>query len=168
MPWMAVSWMPRVWRNVSMTSPYSSAVCSRRLVIRHELTRRGPSNTPIFVLVLPTSPTSSMLISRGRLPLDLPGDDPPDPLAGVDQQRAVAVEVSRGAGDAVDRHVPADRVAEALPALADGAEALAFQPRAPRVELLEQGRQQRVAVDGVPSLERNRRRPACQLERDAA
>src|SRR5262245_22424960 len=169
MPWMAATGMPRVWRNVSMTSPYSSAVCSRRLVMRHEVTRRGPSNTPIFVLVLPTSATSSMRVSRGHLVrCDLAGNDPPDSFASVDQERAVGVEVRGGAGDAVHRDLPADRVAEALPALADEGEALPFQPRAPRIELLEQGRQERLAIDGAPGLEGDGRRPPCQLRRKLA
>ena len=63
---------------------------------------------------------------------------------------------------------PADRVAEARPALADGVEALPFQPRTPRVELLEQRRQHRLAVDGVSGLERDGRRPARQLGREFA
>ena len=62
-PWMSAARIPRECRNVSMKSPYSSAVCSRRLVRRHETSRRCPSNTPIFVLVLPTSATSSMSFS---------------------------------------------------------------------------------------------------------
>src|SRR5262249_56201626 len=57
---------PRDWSIVSMMSPYSSAVCSRRLVSRHDASKRSPSNTPIFVFVLPTSATSSI----GGPPLD--------------------------------------------------------------------------------------------------
>jgi hypothetical protein len=112
--------------------------------MRHEVTRRGPSkHADLSLLVLPTSATSSMRVSPWSISSvsDLAGVDAPDSIAGVDQQRAVGVEVRGGAGDAVQpspcRPI---RVAEALPALADGGKALPFQPRAPRVELLEQGR----------------------------
>src|SRR5215510_16575242 len=99
---MSAARTPRDPSIVSMKSPYSSAVCSRRLVMRHEVTRRSPSNTPIFVLVLPTSATSSMRVSRGHLVrCDLAGDDPPDSFASVDQERAVGVEVRGGTGDEI-------------------------------------------------------------------
>src|SRR6267142_758297 len=59
-PVMRCCSMPRVPSSVWMKTPYSSAVCSRRVVRRHDATRRGPLNTPTFVLVLPTSMTSSI------------------------------------------------------------------------------------------------------------
>src|SRR6266581_2552469 len=59
-PVMRCCSMPRVPRSVWMKTPYSSAVCARRVVSRHDASRRGPLKTPIFVLVLPTSMTSSM------------------------------------------------------------------------------------------------------------
>ena len=59
-PVMPCCSMPRVARSVWMKTPYSSAVCSRRVVSRHDTSRRGPLKTPILVLVLPTSMTSSM------------------------------------------------------------------------------------------------------------
>src|SRR6266481_8094428 len=59
-PVMRCCSMPRVPRSVWMKTPYSSAVCSRRVVNRHDASRREPLKTPILVLVLPTSMTSSM------------------------------------------------------------------------------------------------------------
>src|SRR6266850_883051 len=59
-PVMRCCSMPRVPRSVWMKTPYSSAVCSRRVVSRHDASRRAPLKTPILVLVLPTSMTSSM------------------------------------------------------------------------------------------------------------
>ncbi len=42
-PWIVDGAMPRVRSSVSMNRPYSSAVCSRRVVSRHETSNRGPS-----------------------------------------------------------------------------------------------------------------------------
>src|SRR5574342_318441 len=66
-PVMRCCSMPRVPRSVWMKTPYSSAVCSRRVVSRHDPSSRGPLKTPILVLVLPTSMTSSMLDLRRDL-----------------------------------------------------------------------------------------------------
>src|SRR3970040_851958 len=71
-PVMRCGSMPRVLRSVWMKTPYSSAVCSRRVVSLHETSSRGPLKTPILVLVLPTSMTSSMRYLRR----DLTRDDP--------------------------------------------------------------------------------------------
>src|SRR4249920_1892762 len=71
-PVMPCCSMPRVLRSVRMKTPYSSAVCSRRVVSRHDTSSRGPLKTPILVLVLPTSMTSSM----DRLRRDLARHDP--------------------------------------------------------------------------------------------
>ena len=64
-----------------MKSPYSSAVCSRRLVRRHETSRRSPSNTPIFVLVFPTSATSSIRASSWFIGAPGGGPSPRGPAA---------------------------------------------------------------------------------------
>src|SRR5439155_7054001 len=82
-------------RSVSMNTPYSSAVCSRRLVRTQDTRSRSPSKTPIFVLVLPTSATSSM----DHLRRDLARDDPLHPPAVVYQQRAVHVEADGHAAE---------------------------------------------------------------------
>src|SRR5262249_55185293 len=57
---MSAGVMPRVRRMASVNTPYSSAVCSRRVVSVHETSTRSPSHTPILVLVLPTSITRSI------------------------------------------------------------------------------------------------------------
>src|SRR6267143_1841083 len=88
--------IPRVRSSVSMKRPYSSAVCSRRLVSRHDTRSRSPSYTPTFVLELPTSSTSS--ISGDP---QLAGHHAMPPLAVLQHERAVGVEVHGHAGDAV-------------------------------------------------------------------
>src|SRR5262249_7619019 len=57
--------MPRVARMVRMNTPYSSAVCSRRVVRRQDTRIRESWHTPILVLVLPTSMSRSMAGLRG-------------------------------------------------------------------------------------------------------
>src|SRR5438552_7435639 len=113
MPRMSGARMPRVCSSVPMNSPYSSAVCSRRLVRRQDARRRAPSNTPILVLVFPTSATSSM----GPLlcPVsgdDLSGDHALHGAADDDQEGAVVVEILSDARHRVYRDAPAQRVAE--------------------------------------------------------
>src|SRR5215469_11008835 len=88
--------IPRVARSVSMNMPYSSAVCSRRVVSRHETRSRSPSNTPTFVLVLPTSSTSSTSDDP-----DLAGHDTMPVLAVLEHERTVDVEIDGDAGDAL-------------------------------------------------------------------
>ncbi len=60
MPVMSRVSTPRVRSSVSTNSPYSSAVCSRRVVSDHDTSRRVSSHTPTLVLLLPTSITSSI------------------------------------------------------------------------------------------------------------
>src|SRR3984893_5743763 len=62
--------MPRVARMVRMNTPYSSAVCSRRVVRRQDTRSRESWHTPIFVLVLPTSMSRSMVSLRGDFSRD--------------------------------------------------------------------------------------------------
>src|SRR3990170_285926 len=137
--------MPRVLRSVRMKTPYSSAVCSRRVVSLHDASSRGPLKIPILVLVLPTSITSSMLYLRR----DLARDDPHS-LAAVrsEQQGAVVGQPHRDALAAVDR---ARAVADALrapePGRAERAESSLEESRVPRVER-RQHRPQHV-LDGV-------------------
>src|SRR6266568_128632 len=94
-PVMRCCSMPRVPRSVWMKTPYSSAVCSRRVVNRHDASRREPLKTPILVFVLPTSMTSSM----DRLHRDFARHHP-HRLAAVraKQQGAVGVQAH---GDAL-------------------------------------------------------------------
>ena len=100
---------------------------------------RAPSYTPILVLVLPTSMTSSM---------------PPAPTSPAttrrrrrrpsgDEQRAVLVHVHRDAADAVDRDRRPERVGQGAPALAQRREAFRLESRPPVVERLQQRGQQR-------------------------
>src|SRR5204863_9866048 len=134
MPRMPRGSMPRVRNSVSTKSPYSSAVCSRRLVSRQDTSRRSPSYTPIFVLVLPTSRTSSIL----RLLDHLARGHALAAARALEHEGAVQIEVDGHAGDAVDADPPADGVGEGEPARAHRSHALAFQPAAPLVERLEQ------------------------------
>src|SRR5256712_1456125 len=145
--------MPRVRSRVSMKRPYSSAVCSRRLVSRHDTRRRSPSYTPTFVLVLPTSSTSSNSDDS-----QLAGHHAMPPPADLQHERAVGVEVHGHPGDAVHRDAATDRVRERQPARAHRREAVALQLRAPAVEGLEQRRQRPVALDYLAGLEQDRRR----------
>src|SRR5207247_9274189 len=101
-PWMSLAGIPRARRRVSMNTPYSSAVCSRRLVRTQDTRSRSCSKTPIFVFVLPTSATSSMV----HLRRDLARDDPLHSAAVVHQERAVRVEADGDAADGVDRGPP--------------------------------------------------------------
>src|SRR3989442_15032487 len=113
-PWMSPTGIPRARRSVSMNTPYSSAVCSRRLVRTQETRSRSRSKTPIFVLVLPTSATRSM----GHLRRDLACKNPLNSPAVVDQERAVGVEADGDPGDGVDRYRAPDRLAPREPAIA--------------------------------------------------
>src|SRR5262245_28783899 len=121
---------PRVRSRVSMNTPYSSAVCSRRLVSRQEARRRASSKTPITVLVLPTSATSNMV--------HLPRHDPVHVALRLHHQRPLAIQVTRHAGDAVDRHAAAQSRRQLAPPRADGRESQFFQARAPAVEALDE------------------------------
>src|SRR5207249_10490362 len=114
MPWMSLAEIPRARRSVSMNTPYSSAVCSRRLVRTQDTRSRSPSKTPIFVLVLPTSATSSM----DHLRRDLARDDPLHPPAVVYQQRAVHVEADGHAAEGVHPDRAPDGLTPCEPALA--------------------------------------------------
>src|SRR5437899_9869309 len=160
-PWMSPTGIPRARRSVSINTPYSSAVCSRRLVRTQDTRSRSRSKTPIFVFVLPTSATSSMV----RLRRDLARDDPLRSAAVVHQERAVRVEADGDAADGVDRDSAPDRLAPREPALAHRAEALSLEPRAPRVELLEQRLEYRVAIGRPARLDQHGRRAVGELRR---
>src|SRR3990170_1349741 len=164
MPRMSLAWMPRVRSRVSKKIPYSSAVCSRRLVSRQETRSRGPSKTPIFVFVLPTSATSSM---RHPALGDLPGHHAPHGGAVVHEKGAVGVEANRRALEAVDRHAAADGVGEREPPRAHRADALPLEPRAPDIERLEERGEEGVPLDGAPGLDAHRRRPGVERRREA-
>src|SRR5215470_17116645 len=104
-PWICRGSIARERSSVSMNMPYSSAVCSRRVVRRHDTRSRSLSKTPTLVLVLPTSSTSSTSDDP-----DLAGHHAMTVLAVLEQQRAIDVEVHRDARDAVHRDTPPDRV----------------------------------------------------------
>src|ERR1700730_6641849 len=104
-----------------MKTPYSSAVCSRRVVSRHDTRRRDPLKTPILVLVLPTSMTSSI----GGLHGHVTRDDS-QRLANVrpQQQRAVVSKVARAAFPSGPGPRPApDALGTLEPCLADPVDA---------------------------------------------
>src|SRR3990172_5000750 len=124
--------MPRVLRSVRMKTPSSWAVCSRRVVSLHDAAGRGPRKTPILVLVLPTSMTSSMLSLRR----DLPRDDP-HRLAAVrsEQQGAVVGQPHRDALAAVSRaRAAADALGAPEPGRAERAESSLEEAGVPAVE----------------------------------
>src|SRR6266581_5658062 len=113
-PVMRCCSMPRVPRSVWMKTPYSSAVCSRRVVNRHDASRREPLKTPILVLVLPTSMTSSM----DRLHRDFARHDSHRLAAvGPEQERPIQIEADGDTLAPVSRRRPA---ADALRVLAPG------------------------------------------------
>src|SRR5688572_9065402 len=162
-PVMVAGVSPRVRSSVSMNRPYSSAVCSRRLVSRQEASRRGPSYTPILVLVLPTSMASSIALR------DLARHHAAAPAVRVGHdERAVGVHVHRHAADAVDRDRAAQRVGQRAPALSDRREALALEPPAPLAEGVEQRGQQRVAVHQAAAHEPDGGRLGDELGREHA
>src|SRR5688572_30221665 len=134
-PAICVGWMPRVRSSVSKKMPYSSAVCSRRVVSRHEVTRRAPSYTPIFVFVLPTSVTSSIAHPLGHLARHRPVHRP----VPLHEQGAVGVEVHRDGFHVVDGDAAAKRVGERSPLPAQRLEAVVFQPAAPRIQRAHDG-----------------------------
>src|SRR2546426_4302931 len=160
-PWMSPTGIPRARRSVSMNTPYSSSVCSRRLVRTQDTRSRSRSKTPIFVFVLPTSATSSMV----HLRRDLARDEPLHSAAVVHQERAVRVEADGDAADGVDRDSAPDRLAPREPALTHRVEPLSLEPRAPRVELLEQRLEHRVAVGRPAGLDHHGRRAVGELRR---
>src|SRR5262245_15638229 len=100
-----------------MNTPYSSAVCSRRLVRRHETKRRRPSKTPTPVLVFPTSITSSMALLLPGLFTGISRHDADEvALAGIHEEGAVIVDVHRDALAPVrGPHRPAERSGAAPP-----------------------------------------------------
>ena len=55
---------PDVAKRLRTSTPYSSAVCSRRVVTRQWTTSVPRSKTPRTVLVFPTSTVSSMALRR--------------------------------------------------------------------------------------------------------
>src|SRR5262245_10871820 len=162
-PWICRGSIARERSSVSMNMPYSSAVCSRRVVRRHDTRSRSPSNTPTFVLVLPTSSTSS--ISEDS---DLAGHDTMTALAVLEQQRAIDVEIHRDAGDAVDGDTSPDRVGDGQPARADGRQPVVLELRAPVVEGLERCRQHGVALDVASRLQPDRRGAGGEARRERA
>src|SRR5262245_7926089 len=147
-PWICRGSIARERSSVSMNMPYSSAVCSRRVVRRHDTRSRSPSNTPTFVFVLPTSSTSNMSEDS-----DLAGHDAMTALAVLEQQRAIDVEIHRDAGDTVDGDTPSDRVGYGQPARADRRQPVVLELRAPVVEGLERHRQHGVALDVASRLQ---------------
>src|SRR2546427_7078680 len=96
-------------------NPTSSAVRSRN-VSRRQLTRSlSPSNTPTTMFVLPTSMASNIGCGPHTpkqltlFPKDLPADDPLDPVADANEERAVIVDAGRDAPHRAAGRIPPDR-----------------------------------------------------------
>src|SRR5215831_6345326 len=124
--------IPRVARSVWMNTPYSSAVCSRRVVSRHETRSREPSKTPTLVLVLPTSITSSMARLHDHV-----SREHTEGLAAVraEHERAVAPEVHRHAFPSVRRPRAApDALRPLEPRFSDAVQAGGEEPSIPPIE----------------------------------
>src|SRR5499425_334758 len=124
--------IPRVARSVWMNTPYSSAVCSRLVVSRHETRSREPSKTPTLVLVLPTSITSSMAPLHGHV-----SREHTEGLAAVraEHERAVAPEVHRHAFPSVRRPRAApDTLRPLEPRFSDAVQAGGEEPSIPPIE----------------------------------
>src|SRR5574341_2584085 len=170
-PWTSEVWMPRVRSSVSMKRPYSSEVCSRRLVRRQETSSRRASKMPIFVLVLPTSATSSMVrppLARRPGPRlgDLAGHDSRQPPVLLHQERAVGRQVHGHAAHAVHRDAPSDGVGEGEPPLAHRGDPLVLEATPPRVELLQHRREHGVALRRPARLPRHGGRVVPELGRE--
>ncbi len=135
---------------VWVKTPYSSAVCSRRVVSRHEATSRASSYTPSLTLVLPTSTASSISAVPAAAPWRWPSggttryvscpssrrttSSPPGPRSSV-------VPSPPGTADATaEDAAPAPRGSHRL-------EALLEQDAVPAGEAGEHRRQGRLARD---------------------
>src|SRR5262245_24901973 len=124
--------IPRVARRVWMKTPYSSAVCSRRVVSRHETRSREPLNTPTLVLVLPTSMTSSMARLHGHV-----ARDHPQRLSAVraEHEPAGPPEGHRHPFPSVRRpRAAADALGPLEPRLADPVQTPSEEPSVPPIE----------------------------------
>src|SRR6266536_5527257 len=165
-PVMRCCSMPRVPRIVWMNTPYSSAVCSRRVVSRQDARRRGPLKTPILVLVFPTSMTSSM----DGLYHDFARHDP-DQCAAVhpQQQGAVGVEVDHDALASVRcPRPPADALGALEPGRADRGEPSFEESPIPAAEGAEKRRQQLLERVRPPRLDPDRGRHVADRSRKVA
>src|SRR5262252_9164158 len=128
---------PRVARSVWMKTPYSSAVCSRRVVSRHETRSREPLNTPTLVFVLPTSMTSSMALLHRHLARDHAQHLP---TVRAEHKRSVAPEVHGHPFPSVRRpRAAADALGSLEPSLADPLQTGAEESSIPPVEGGEDG-----------------------------
>src|SRR5207247_627523 len=124
--------IPRVLSSVWMKTPYSSAVCSRRVVRRHDTSRRGPLKTPIFVLVLPTSMTTIIGGLQGHV---APEDSYHLPIVRPNHQRAVVGQVDGHPHPPVARPGAAAYALGALePRLAEALHAHGEKARVPAIE----------------------------------
>src|SRR5499425_1277302 len=123
---------PRVARSVWMKTPYSSAVCSRRVVSRHETRSREPLNTPTLVFVLPTSMTSSMALLHRHVARNHAHDLP---TVRADHERPVAPEVHGHPFPPVRRpRAAANALGSLEPRLADPLQTGAEESSIPPVE----------------------------------
>src|SRR5215468_1683650 len=136
-----------------MKRPYSSEVCSRRLVRRQDAISLAPSCTPTLVLVLPTSSSRS----TGDLPRD---DAQQRAILRADEQGSGLVEVH---GHTLAAVGGADARAESHAVAAPGRPqvlALGEEFAIARVEGVEQRREQAIPVVDA-SGEQAQRRGAC-------
>src|SRR5947209_7258908 len=131
--------MPRVARMVRMNTPYSSAVCSRRVVRRQDTRSRESWHTPIFVLVLPTSMSRSTVSLRGDFARD---DANHRAVVQPDHEGAVGGQIHGQPLASVARMHPAAYAPRALePGRPERAQASLDEARVALLERVQQGRQ---------------------------
>src|SRR6266516_1036847 len=131
--------MPRVARMVRMNTPYSSAVCSRRVVRRQDTRSRESWHTPIFVLVLPTSMSRSTVSLRGDFARD---DANHRAVVQPDHEGAVGGQIHGQPLASVARMHPATYAPRALePGRPERAQASLDEARVALLERVQQGRE---------------------------
>src|SRR2546425_1581057 len=153
--------MPRVARMVRMNTPYSSAVCSRRVVRRQDTRSRESWHTPIFVLVLPTSMSRSMVSLRGDFARD---DANHRAVVHPDHEGAVGGQIHGQPLASVAGMDPATYAPGALePGRPERAQASLDEARVTLLERVQEGRENRGYLVRSLGGEPERGRPLPQL-----
>src|SRR5438445_6011810 len=153
--------MPRVARMVRMNTPYSSAVCPRRVVRRQDTRSRESWHTPIFVLVLPTSMSSSMISLRGDFARD---DANHRAVVHPDHEGAVGGQIHGQPLASVAGMDPATYAPGALePGRPERAQAFLDEARVTLLERVQEGRENRGYLVGSLGGEPEGSRPLPQL-----
>src|SRR6266542_2139107 len=156
--------MPRVASRVWMKTPYSSAVCSRRVVSRHETRSFESWQTPILKFVLPTSMSRSMVSLRRHF-----ARQNPHRLAGIgaEHERTVRSQVYRHTLDpAGPPGPPTDGPGPGEPGLADGFEAAREELPVSQVERRPHRVEDRLHLERRAGCQPERRRRLADLVRE--